>query len=675
MAAVAKALLGEPNPRHSKHSEWRYGTNGSLKVDVVGGRWYDFETEEGGNVLELICGYRECDEKAAAQWMRDQGILTNGRAGYASRVVATFSYQDEGGKELFQVLRYEPKDFRQRHRRNGEWVWNVEGVRVVPYKLPQLNEALALEQIIFIVEGERKADLLWSWNIPATCNAMGAASSKGKSKKWTAEHAAFLRNADVILMPDNDQKGRDHIEVVGKSLVGVAYRVRVLELPGLKPKGDIIDWAKAGGTADKLWHLVETSAVPFEKQSPGDDGVSQGPEGLQENDAPGPGHNSAAVEVWDAGDDPGAIPPREWLLALQFCRKFISSLVALGGTGKSALRLLQYVSLALGSPLTGQHVFRRCRVLLISLEDDMWELHRRIAAVLKHYNIDRAEMKGWLFFATPKLFKLAVMTDKGRSLGPLEQFIREEITRRKIDLVSLDPFVKTHALEENNSTDMDFVCDLLARMSIEFNIAVDSPHHMRKGATTPGDADAGRGSSGIKDAGRLVFTLTPMSSEEAATYGIADEDRQLYVRLDSAKVNIIRRGGKTSWFKLVGVPLNNGTPDYPSGDEVQTVEPWTPPDTFEGLSDAALNAALTEIDKGMENGQRFSSSGAAKEERAAWVVVQKHCPTKTEAQCRQIINAWCRTKLLCSKEYDDPVERKKRKGLYVDNAKRPGTTV
>jgi hypothetical protein len=302
----------------------------------------------------------------------------------------------------------------------------------------------------------------------------------------------------------------------------------------------------------------------------------------------------------------------------------------------------------------------------------MWELQRRIDAVLRHYKVDRAELKGWLFFSTPKLFKLAEMTDKGRSLGPLEQFLRDEIARRKIDLVSLDPFVKTHGLEENNSTDMDFVCDLLARMSIEFNIAVDSPHHSRKGSATPGDADSGRGSSGIKDAGRLVFTLTPMSSEEASMYGIADEDRQLHVRLDSAKVNLIRRGGKASWFKLVGVPLKNGTPEYPSGDEVQTVEPWTPPDTFEGLSDAALNAALTEIDKGMENGQRYSGSGAAKD-RAAWPVVQKHCPTKTEVQCRQIINAWCRTKLLYEREYDDPVERKKRKGLHVDNAKRPGT--
>jgi hypothetical protein len=34
-----------------------------------------------------------------------------------------------------------------------------------------------------------------------------------------------------------------------------------------------------------------------------------------------------SLDEWDAGDDPGKIPPREWLLANQFCRSFISSIV------------------------------------------------------------------------------------------------------------------------------------------------------------------------------------------------------------------------------------------------------------------------------------------------------------------------------------------------------------
>jgi hypothetical protein len=52
-------------------------------------------------------------------------------------------------------------------------------------------------------------------------------------------------------------------------------------------------------------------------------------------------------------------------------------------------------------------------------------------------------------------------------------------------------------------------------------------------------------------------------------------------------------------------------------------------------------------------------------------VVQKHYPQKPEGQCREIIHAWLDTGLLYAKDYDDPVQRKPRKGLYVDDAKRP----
>ena len=106
------------------------------------------------------------------------------------------------------------------------------------------------------------------------------------------------------------------------------------------------------------------------------------------------------LDIWDAGEDPGPIPPRQWLLGNQFCAGFISSIVSAGGGGKTALRLLQFISLALGRSLCGQHVFRRCRVLLVSLEDDREEMQRRIEAILLHYNIDRSELKGWLFCTT-----------------------------------------------------------------------------------------------------------------------------------------------------------------------------------------------------------------------------------------------------------------------------------
>ena len=106
-----------------------------------------------------------------------------------------------------------------------------------------------------IVEGEAKVDVLRSWNMPATCNAGGA-------RKWKPEHSEFLRGADVIILPDNDERRPRARDVVGASLLGIAAGVHVLELPGLGPKGDIIDWIKAGGTASKF-HELRAGSQPM----------------------------------------------------------------------------------------------------------------------------------------------------------------------------------------------------------------------------------------------------------------------------------------------------------------------------------------------------------------------------------------------------------------------------
>ena len=92
--------------------------------------------------------------------------------------------------------------------------------------------------------------------------------------------------------------------------------------------------------------------------------------------------------------------------------------------------------------------------------------------------------------------------------------------------------------QENDNSAMDYVCDLLSKIAIDCNIAVDTPHHTKKGQQTAGDADAGRGASSQRDAGRLLYTLTRMSEDEAKAFGIPPEQRSLYVRLDSSKVNI-----------------------------------------------------------------------------------------------------------------------------------------
>jgi hypothetical protein len=382
---------------------------------------------------------------------------------------------------------------------------------------------------------------------------------------------------------------------------------------------------------------------------------------------------SAGLGEWDAGDDADTPPPRGWLLGNIFARGFLSSLFAEGGTGKTALRYAQFLSLATGKSLTGDYVFERCRVLIISLEDDARELRRRILAATLYYKIDRADLKGWLFLAAPGAAagKIMMVDNRNRPLrGALVDAIEGVITARRIDLVSLDPFVKTHSVEENSNSAIDDVLQILTDLAAKYDIAVDVPHHTSKGPADPGNANRGRGASAMKDGGRLIYTLATMTVEEAQAFGVPEEQRRCLIRMDHAKVNIAPPMAQAKWFRIIGVPLGNETALYPQGDVVQTVESWTPPEVWTDLSIDLLNRILTTIDAGLPDGNRFTD-GPRSSERSAWKIVVEHAPAKTEAQAREIIKTWVKNGVLVSNEYENPKTRKMVNGFHVDNAKRP----
>ena len=231
--------------------------------------------------------------------------------------------------------------------------------------------------------------------------------------------------------------------------------------------------------------------------------------------------------------------------------------------------------------------------------------------------------------------------------------------------------MKSHSIDENLNSLIDDVAQMLSDLAAKYDIAIDLPHHISKGIAEPGNASRGRGASSLVNACRLVSTLTPMSSEEAKAFGIAEDDRRLYVRVDRAKVNITRAAGAAKWFRLLGVPLDNATEFYPSGDEVQTAEPWNPPETWADLPCVLLNQVLTAIDAGLPDGNYFTE-GNRTVERSAWLVVQQFAPAKTEAQCREIIKTWVKNGVLVPFDYTNPTTRQEVKGLKVDPARRPG---
>jgi hypothetical protein len=249
--------------------------------------------------------------------------------------VATYDYPG------FQKVRYpeghEPR-FRIRHRVGDGWKWGAGGADTnVLYRKDEVDEAIANGYEIVLVEGEKDADRLWSIGIPATCSAHGAAGPNQKPK-WIVGQSEQLRGADLVVLGDHDAPGYAHQDITCKLSLGIAKRVRILKLadhwPEIKEGEDVSDYLDAGHTREELDALIEQ--------------------------APDYAPAASGLGEWDVGDEPGIILPRQWLLGNQFCRGFISSIVAAGGAGKSALRLLQFISMALGRSLCGQHVFRRC---------------------------------------------------------------------------------------------------------------------------------------------------------------------------------------------------------------------------------------------------------------------------------------------------------------------------
>ena len=375
---------------------------------------------------------------------------------------------------------------------------------------------------------------------------------------------------------------------------------------------------------------------------------------------------------WDFGEDNEPIPPRGWLLGNLLCRQFLTSIFADGAVGKTALMIAMALSLATGKRLISEHVFVRCPVLLVCFEDGKDELRRRITAAMLHHGISKTDIQGYLFVAPVSRADAKLASAKGGEMmaGKLGAALERSIARRSAGAVFLDPFVKTHSVGENDNMAIDFVVEILAELAVKLDCAICSPHHTRKGPADPGNADTGRGAGSLKDAFRLCYTLSPMSKDEADTFGMSAEDRESLVRLDSGKVNLVRRAADVRWFRLIGVPIGNPSELYPQGDEIQTVKCWTPPDTFAGVAAATWNAIIDEISAGHPDGRRYTNANNATD-RAAWKIVVKHID-RTEAQARVIINTWVKNQVLLAEDYGDPVKRKPLKGLTGNPAKRPG---
>ncbi len=337
------------------NAPYRKDANGSLRINPGKDLWRDDPANMGGTpwgLMAVYVGADPGDKERVKKGFKDLGLLNGGKGSNGNRrVVATFDYRDIEGNLVFQVIRYDPKGFTQRRPDgHGGSIYNLKGVDVIPYHLDRWHK----KEAVVICEGEAKADLLWSWGIPATTAPMGAG-------KWRESYNQYFTGKRVVILPDNDEVGRKHALDVARHLLPVAAAVKIVELPRLPEKGDTIDWAAAGGTKEDLFSLIkETEALTTES-------IPEG-EATPKDDEPYP----VVVRLSDV--EPEEI---EWYWQDRLAKGKQSLIIGDPGLGKSTIMIDAACRISTGSPWPDGSPAPKGNSILLSAEDGIADTIRR----------------------------------------------------------------------------------------------------------------------------------------------------------------------------------------------------------------------------------------------------------------------------------------------------------
>jgi hypothetical protein len=384
-------------------------------------------------------------------------------------------------------------------------------------------------------------------------------------------------------------------------------------------------------------------------------------------------------ETFDAGSirpqpfDPAklaALTPRKWIYGGLCLERFCSVIGAPGGTGKTAYAMAIGLAVALGRGFLNQKVHQTAPVWIYNLEDPLDEIMRRLAALMKLHGVKPKELVDRLYINSGRDQEL-VLAQKGPNgnvvLTPnVVNELAARIRESGVKLFIVDPFVKSHRLEENRNEQIDAAVTAWSKVADLAECSVLLVHHFRKGGQS-GDQDAFRGASALIDASRAAVSLAPMSSSDAEFFGIEEHDARRFVRIDNAKLNLTPRPEEAQWLELVSVHID-------TGDNVQAVRPWYKPGPFDGLSIDDCNAILDRIELGYEDGTPWASDKRA---GARWAgkAILAYCAARnidrTEAQASSIIRDWVENGVLTTITYRDNNNNKKI-GLEVDPKRRPG---
>ncbi len=285
----------------------------------------------------------------------------------------------------------------------------------------------------------------------------------------------------------------------------------------------------------------------------------------------------------------GKVPKRNWVFDNLALAKNVTVLTAPPGAGKSTFTLEIALSKATGKKILGFEPHGAGNVLLINNEDDMQELTRRMEAIMQHYGItnedlyekdaDGGSVRSRLMIQSGENRPLRIAQRTGGGLKPKDMDdLIATLIERKIKLLIVDPFSETHPANENSNEEIGEVSRMYREVAQKADCGLILVHHDRKPSMADSEGHVGnmysaRGASSLAGVARIMFTFHTMSAKDCKKYGIAEEERRYYVRLDNAKANMTLSGGEPRWFKRVGEILGGVKGDPDSGESVGVLVP------------------------------------------------------------------------------------------------------
>jgi hypothetical protein len=157
---------------------------------------------------------------------------------------AIYYYNHADGSPCYRKVRYNTSNGKitpyQRYEPIADkWIGGpgcMEGVTRVPYRYEPLIHRTGT---VYLVEGEKCADLLWDFGLMAT--------TSGGSSEWPPGFENYFKGKEqVIILPDNDAAGIKYALKAAEMIYRVGIDVKIVDLPGLKTKEDVYDWLMEG---------------------------------------------------------------------------------------------------------------------------------------------------------------------------------------------------------------------------------------------------------------------------------------------------------------------------------------------------------------------------------------------------------------------------------------------